>query len=390
MADAIPGDSPPLGSTSTAASDGSQRLARLANIVRALAEETGTELFNRAVFSTATQDAAGDHEQILELGRQNFVAGLGRWGAASAAEGWWQSLELETIDFKAHRATVCVVQPWEWNLASGQEFPEPAAACPYLCGQLAGIFSLAFGITCSAREEAEPQQQSMRIFLEPAERMPAEELAEAREHQRSARELELSSAVEQTNADLREARRQLEDANRTLEQRVFERTRELQGAKGDLEKALRETAKLNEFSRKLNEERDVAGVIRQILTHLIFSFDTDGVWLLSIDQDTGELFTKGSSYAFAMQLPETTSQWLNDFREPVTRETGSIYFPAKYRRPLQISQIAPHRHHGSALEHRLVDELGVTGCIQVPLLADTGVIAVLLLFWVRQGGAHIA
>ncbi len=361
--------------------------------MEALARETGPELFSRAVAASVSEDGELDHEWILQLGQQNFVAGLQKWAQEGTNAGWWRSLELESVDYSAPRASLKVSGPWELLLQEGQ--PDTGRwGCPFLRGKLSGIFSLAFGTACHAQESLIHSENNggvpaVVIEISPGERELSEELARARESGRSSRELELSSEIEQSNAELLEARRELEESNRTLEQRVFERTRELQSAKSGVERALSETAKLNEFSRKLNEERDVDGVIRQILTHLIFSFDTDGVWLLSVDQNTGEIFTKGSSYAFAMQLPEETTTFLNEFRAPIEIGSSSIYYPYTHRRPLTIRQVQKHLHRANPTELRIARDLSITGCLQIPLIADNQVVAILCMLWVRQGGANL-
>ncbi|MCR9140846.1 MAG: hypothetical protein NXI24_01140 [bacterium] len=365
----------------------------LMNLVETLAQETGPEVFARAVAAAVSEDGRLDHDLILDLGEQNFVEGLQKWSAEGRRAGWWESLELESIDYSAPRAVLRVVGPWELLLQLSQP-EEERWGCPFLCGKLTGVFSLVFGTGCQAGETLIPDEDNqsiagVRVEITPGDQSLSEELAIARESGRSQRELALSSEVAQSGAELREARRQLEETNRTLEQRVFERTRELQSAKSGLERALNETDKLNEFSRKLNEERDVDGVIRQILTHLIFSFDTDGVWLLSIDQDTGEIFTKGSSYAFAMQLPEETTTFLNEFRTPIEIGGSSIYYPFSHRRPLTIRHVGSHLHNANELEKRIARDLAITGCLQIPLIADNQVVAILCMLWVRQGGVNL-
>lgn len=370
----------------------------LMNLMESLARETGPEVFARAIAASASEDGGVDYDLILKLGQNNFVAGLQKWSQEGKRAGWWRSLELESIDYSTHQATLRVTAPWELTLQESR--PENERwGCPFLCGKLTGVFSLAFGTGCRATESlisssviddhsGDPSAVVV-VQIAPGDRLLSEDLASARESGRSKRELQLSSEVAQNSAELRETRKQLEETNRTLEQRVFERTRELQSAKSGLELALSETAKLNEFSRKLNEERDVAGVIRQILTHLIFSFDTDGVWLLSVDQSTGEIFTKGSSYAFALQLPEATTTFLNEFRYPIEIGSSSVYFPYTHKRPLTIRKVKNHLHRANDLEQRVARDLGITGCLQIPLIADNQVIAILCLMWVRQGGAHL-
>ena len=115
--------------------------------MRNLARETGPDLFNRAVAASASEDGQLDHELILRLGDQNFAAGLQKWALEGAGAGWWRSLELESVDFNASRASLKIVAPWELLLQEDQPESE-RRGCPFLCGKLSGVFSLAFGNGC--------------------------------------------------------------------------------------------------------------------------------------------------------------------------------------------------------------------------------------------------
>jgi GAF domain-containing protein len=169
-----------------------------------------------------------------------------------------------------------------------------------------------------------------------------------------------------------------------LEQTVKQRTSELAKEKAIAVKNRREIEKLNEFSKKINEMTGYQQVLEQISNYLELNFDIDGLWLLLLNEKkefyTGYYSTKRAS------IPTESLHFIRDFRAPVSREIGTIYFAYKRKRPFYLREISEsNRRKMSPIDYAIYENLQLESFIISPLVVQDKVIGVVFLG--KYGGA---
>ncbi len=154
-----------------------------------------------------------------------------------------------------------------------------------------------------------------------------------------------------------------------------ESAQRLEQARQESDRMREEIEKLNEFMKKLNESTDLNTVLLQIFTHMLFTFNIDGVWLLFVDRKTNELYTNHESFAFATAIPDSAIQFLRTFRCPISPDNVSFWRTVRKRKPLFVRRLKPELSHG--MERKLIDLVPMTGFVMTPLIVQDQVIGVL-------------
>lgn len=210
----------------------------LVHMFSPLAEEIGIDLFRLLVAHSSSLGTREDfHAMVSTLG-DNFLDGFLAWGKAVSTAGWG-AFDVPEYDLERRRATVRVRNPWEISMQRSLD-PGKRWGCPFLQGKIIGIFNHAFGISCWARETCvyDSINPHVRFEIHASRKTIKGKIKKLRFQRMLARERTLAENVEQKTAELTQAKRELENYSKTLEQKVAERTQDLQAINQRLEKEI--------------------------------------------------------------------------------------------------------------------------------------------------------
>ncbi len=124
--------------------------------------------------------------------------------------------------------------------------------------------------------------------------------------------------------------------NRTLDATVLERTRELREAARNAEHAGREIQKLNDFTRKINETRDLGAVIEYIAAHVRENFDIDGLMIHLLDRKSNEL--RFLTVSGEGQRSEEQREFVRGQVFPLDERGGMVARIVQRGRPMYLSR----------------------------------------------------
>ena len=156
--------------------------------------------------------------------------------------------------------------------------------------------------------------------------------------------------------ELKQAREQLLELNRDLEEKVAERT-------CDLESAKREIEALNKFTNLINSYSDLGHIFTEISRYVYERFSISGFWLLLPDEQEEHLEAfKGYSYH---RLSEEKYQYMQNIRIPLNDNGGSVYRVWKRKKPFYLSRIPKFEF---AIDREIAENTGATSFLFVPLI----------------------
>ena len=145
------------------------------------------------------------------------------------------------------------------------------------------------------------------------------------------------------------------------------------------ERARAEIQKLNEFSRWMNETRDLDQILGAIFSHFDSEYGIESLVLLNVDTITRELY----SYTIANPPPpnptEEMRRFARDLRLPLDPGSGMIYRTYLRKRPFYLAKMdARASIEGSPAMQRMANELKLRSFLLVPLVVQNETIAMLL------------
>jgi signal transduction histidine kinase/CheY-like chemotaxis protein len=156
--------------------------------------------------------------------------------------------------------------------------------------------------------------------------------------------------------ELRESKEKLEDANRTLEQRVEDRTRKLSEALNDLRA-------LNEVGQAVSSTLDLPTVLTTIVSHVVQLSGTDAGAIYEYDEPT-EQFHLTASYRMEGELVEALQT------NPIRFGLGTVGRAAAARAPVQVTDILDEQDLGASRVRPLLRQLGYRSLLAIPLLRE--------------------
>jgi len=156
--------------------------------------------------------------------------------------------------------------------------------------------------------------------------------------------------------ELRESKEKLEDANRTLEQRVEDRTRKLSEALNDLRA-------LNEVGQAVSSTLDLPTVLTTIVSHAVQLSGTDAGAIYEYDEPTEEFHLR-TSYRMEGELVEALQT------NPIRFDLGTVGRAAAARAPVQVTDILDEQDLGASRVRPLLRQLGYRSLLAIPLLRE--------------------
>jgi len=156
--------------------------------------------------------------------------------------------------------------------------------------------------------------------------------------------------------ELRESKEKLEDYNRTLEQRVEERTRKLSEALNDLRA-------LNEVGQAVSSTLDLPTVLTTIVSHAVQLSGTDAGAIYEYDEPTEEFHLR-TSYRMEGELVEALQT------NPIRFGLGSVGRAAATRAPIEVTDILEEQDSGATRLRPLLRRLGYRSVLAIPLLRE--------------------
>jgi signal transduction histidine kinase/DNA-binding response OmpR family regulator/HAMP domain-containing protein len=172
-----------------------------------------------------------------------------------------------------------------------------------------------------------------------------------------ARDLNLMrGSIKDLVGELRESKEKLEDANRTLEQRVEDRTRKLSEALNDLRA-------LNEVGQAVSSTLDLPTVLTTIVSHAVQLSGTDAGAIYEYDEPTEEFHLR-ASYRMEGELVEALQT------NPIRFGLGSVGRAAATRAPIEVTDILEEEDSGATRLRPLLRRLGYRSVLAIPLLRE--------------------
>ncbi len=149
---------------------------------------------------------------------------------------------------------------------------------------------------------------------------------------------------------------QVEELTGTLEQKVEERTSELNQSKKEIEA-------LNNFSKIVNSFSDLNQIFVEISKYVYKRYNIAAVWLFLPDEKEAFLHTfKVYSHN---KMPEGAYQYMKSLQIPLNEEGGNSYSVWKRKKPFYLRRIPELK---SEIDRAFVEKAGSISLLQVPLL----------------------
>lgn len=241
----------------------------LVHMLAPLAEEIGNELFRLLIAYSSSLGTKEDYHSMASTLGDNFEEGFLAWGKAVSTAGWG-TFEMPEFNLDDHQATVIVKNPWEISMQ--RNLPsEKRWGSPFLQGKIIGIFNHAFGISCWVDDtcyyDSNDPHVELKIF--PSKKTIAYELRKLRYERMMENERVLAAKVDQKTAELQNAKKEIELYSKTLEQKVQERTEELEKINNQLQNEImirkeaeeKKESLILDLQKTLKEVKTLSGLI---------------------------------------------------------------------------------------------------------------------------------
>jgi signal transduction histidine kinase/CheY-like chemotaxis protein/HAMP domain-containing protein len=155
---------------------------------------------------------------------------------------------------------------------------------------------------------------------------------------------------------LRESKENLEEHNRTLEQRVEDRTRKLSEAFNDLRA-------LNDVGQAVSSTLDLPTVLTTIVSHAVQLSGADAGAIYEYDEPTEEFHLRTSH-----RMDEELVRALHD--NPIRFGQGTVGRAAATRAPIEVADILEEEDSGATRLRPLLRRLGYRSLLAIPLLRE--------------------
>jgi signal transduction histidine kinase/CheY-like chemotaxis protein len=156
--------------------------------------------------------------------------------------------------------------------------------------------------------------------------------------------------------ELRESKEELEEHNRTLEQRVEDRTRKLSEALNDLRA-------LNDVGQAVSSTLDLPTVLTTIVSHAVQLSGADAGAIYEYDEPTEEFYLRTSH-----RMEEEFVRALQD--NPIRFGQGTVGHAAATRTPIEVADILEEEGSGATRLRPLLRRLGYRSLLAIPLLRE--------------------
>ncbi len=170
-----------------------------------------------------------------------------------------------------------------------------------------------------------------------------------------------------------------EELSAKLEVKVDERTRELEAARDRSESdrraaeaAREESARLAQFSRKINESTDLDMVLREIFAHIQTTFGARDIVVQMVDEAKQELYTVSCT---SLRTPDKLD-FMMQLRVPLNESGGTLFRTFRRQKPFYAPRIAGFP---SDLDRMIVEAFKLESLGQFPLVIQKRTIGILWL-----------
>ncbi|MGH7809375.1 MAG: response regulator, partial [Candidatus Binatia bacterium] len=189
---------------------------------------------------------------------------------------------------------------------------------------------------------------------------------------RLARDLNaMRGSIKSLIGELRENKEQLEESNRTLEQKVDERTRELRGA-------LDELRALSEVGQAVSSSLDLQAVLTSIASHAVQLSSADAGAIYEFD-DVSEEFYLRASNRMERELIEALET------NPIGLGSGTVGRACATRAAVQIADILQEQEASETEARRVLRQLGYRSILAVPLFRERQIVGGLSVYRKQPG-----
>lgn len=137
---------------------------------------------------------------------------------------------------------------------------------------------------------------------------------------------------------------------------------------GELESSRAEVARLNDFSRLINETADIGEVLEKIHRFLGPDYNFDGIWILAVDRENEVLVSVSSTGS-----TQEGRNFTDNLRVPLSRESGSLAATVHRKKPLYLPRM-PVRL--VPFDRELVLHSKSKSILHVPLIIEQEVIGI--------------
>lgn len=200
----------------------------LKKMIEPLAKELGPDLFKMLVAHSSSFGTEEDYHAMVTFFSDNFYDGFLEWGKAVGLSGWGK-FEINKYNFENKKATVTVYNCWELKIH--QELGSEGWGCPFIQGKIIGIFSKGLDTNVWADEVSinieDPENKSVTFDIYESDRTIEKEIEIIRRQHAKERERELLEKVAHKTTELEATKEELYKYSLNLENKVKERTHEL-------------------------------------------------------------------------------------------------------------------------------------------------------------------
>ena len=150
-----------------------------------------------------------------------------------------------------------------------------------------------------------------------------------------------------------------------------------------LEKSVYETemanaqiARINEFTRRINEQTDFTAITNDIFSYLNDNFQLEFSWLILIDREKQTLFTSTYSMPEAVALIPNVKSFMDSFKIPLDESAGTLYRTVVRQKAYYLPRI-PEGYEGGDVDNSILTTLRLKWFMHVPLIIRGEVIGIL-------------
>jgi class 3 adenylate cyclase len=156
-----------------------------------------------------------------------------------------------------------------------------------------------------------------------------------------------------------------EELSTVLEEKVQNRTKDLEATKAEIEE-------LNHFTSKINSQIDLDSILHELSGHLYSKYGIIGSWLL-LPNESKE-FLQASRFRSFVEVDKKVKDFLTQKIVPIQKEGGFIFKVYERGRALFLRKIPSYEY---PIDKEIVENIGFNAFLLVPLMRNRQCIGIL-------------